>query len=166
MPNTPNTAAGEQGPTWSLWNRTSRETQGQPLGVWSWSYRGPEAHYAPTEKEKLSARSCWDRGISFWHNCLSYTGCSQEASPTHHIASARWSKWVALITQGTRTGKPYFLGILDNLLEEIMNWTEGRDFGTVPEKVTCAQEAPPHELSENERGYGSWENVDTHLHFG
>lgn len=66
---------------------------------------------------------------------------------THHITSARWSKWVALITQRARTGKPYFLGIL----EEIMNWTEGRDFGTVPEKVTCAREAPPYESPENEK---------------
>lgn len=53
-------------------------------------------------------------------------------------------------------GKPYFLGIL----EEIMNWSEGRDFRTVPEKETCAQEAPPYELPENKRVYGSWESVD------
>lgn len=50
-------------------------------------------------------------------------------------------------------GKPYFLGIL----EGIKSWPEGRDFGTVPEKVACAREAPPYELPENKRGYGSWE---------
>lgn len=41
-----------------------------------------------------------------------------------------------------------------------MNWPEGRDFGTVPEKVICAREASPYELPEKERGYGSWESVD------
>lgn len=76
---------------------------------------------------------------------------------THPITNARWSKWAGLITQQARMGKPYFLGIL----EEIMNWSEGRDFGTVPEKETCAREAPPYELPENKRGYGSWESVDT-----
>ena len=36
------TAAGEKGPTWSLWQRTSGETRGRPLGFWSRAYRGSE----------------------------------------------------------------------------------------------------------------------------
>ena len=34
------TAAGEKGPTWSLWPRASGETRGRSLGFWSWAYRG------------------------------------------------------------------------------------------------------------------------------
>ena len=40
------------------------------------------------------------------------------------------------------------------ILEEIMDWPEGRDFGALPEKVAHAQEAQPYnELSEDERCY-------------
>ena len=49
------TAAGEHGLTWSLWQKTSGETRGRPLGFWSRGYRGSEAHYTPTEKEILAA---------------------------------------------------------------------------------------------------------------
>lgn len=60
-----------------------------------------------------------------------------------HTASATWSRRVALITLA-------LLGIL----EKIMDWPEGKDFRALPEKETCAQEAPPHnELPEDERGY-------------
>uniref|UniRef100_A0A8D0EPB9 RNase H type-1 domain-containing protein n=1 Tax=Strix occidentalis caurina TaxID=311401 RepID=A0A8D0EPB9_STROC len=63
---------------------------------------------------------------------------------------ATWSKWVALITQRARLGKPNRPGIL----EEIMDWPEGRDFGALPEEVARAQEAPPYnELPEDERRY-------------
>ncbi|GAB0209006.1 hypothetical protein GRJ2_003366300 [Grus japonensis] len=49
------TAAGENGPTWSLWQKAPGETQGRPLGFWSRGYRGSEARYTPTEKEILAA---------------------------------------------------------------------------------------------------------------
>ncbi|GAB0205173.1 hypothetical protein GRJ2_002982900 [Grus japonensis] len=49
------TAARENGPTWSLWQKAPGETRGRPLGFWSRGYRGPEAHYTPTEKEILAA---------------------------------------------------------------------------------------------------------------
>ena len=49
------TAAGESGPTWSLWQKAPGETRGQPLRCWSWGYRGSEARYTPTEKEILAA---------------------------------------------------------------------------------------------------------------
>lgn len=40
------------------------------------------------------------------------------------------------------------------ILEEIIDWSEGRDFGALPEKVTLAQEAPPYnELPENKGGF-------------
>ncbi|GAB0201689.1 hypothetical protein GRJ2_002634500 [Grus japonensis] len=69
---------------------------------------------------------------------------------THHTTSATWSKWVALITQRARLEKPNHPGIL----EEIMDWPEGRDFGALPEEVAHAQEAPPYnELPEDERRY-------------
>ncbi|GAB0203312.1 hypothetical protein GRJ2_002796800 [Grus japonensis] len=70
--------------------------------------------------------------------------------PTHHATSTTWSKWVALITQRARLGKPNLPGIL----EEIMDWPGGRDFGALPEEVAHAQEAPPYnELPEDERPY-------------
>lgn len=49
------TAAGEQSPTWSLWQRMLMETWGQPFGFWSQEYRGFEEHYTPTEQEILAA---------------------------------------------------------------------------------------------------------------
>ncbi|GAB0209720.1 hypothetical protein GRJ2_003437700 [Grus japonensis] len=52
--------------------------------------------------------------------------------------------------QRAQLGKPNHPGIL----EEIMDWPEGRDFGALPEEVACAQEAPPYnELPEDERRY-------------
>ncbi|GAB0209754.1 hypothetical protein GRJ2_003441100 [Grus japonensis] len=49
------TAAGQNGPTWSLWQKAPGETRGRPLGFWSRGYRGYEALYTPTEKEILAA---------------------------------------------------------------------------------------------------------------
>ncbi|PKU32797.1 hypothetical protein llap_16900 [Limosa lapponica baueri] len=49
------TAAGDNGPTWSLWQKGPGKTQGQPLGFWSQGYKGSEANYTPTEKESLAA---------------------------------------------------------------------------------------------------------------
>lgn len=40
------------------------------------------------------------------------------------------------------------------ILEEIMDWLEGRDFGVSSEEVARAHEAPPYnELSEDEKHY-------------
>ncbi|RMC00711.1 hypothetical protein DUI87_22738 [Hirundo rustica rustica] len=48
-------AAGNNGLSWSLWQKAPGETWGRPLGFWSRSYRGSEANYTPTEKEILAA---------------------------------------------------------------------------------------------------------------
>ncbi|RMB89213.1 hypothetical protein DUI87_34403 [Hirundo rustica rustica] len=48
-------AAGNNGLSWSLWQKVPGETRGRPLGFWSQSYRGSEANYTPTEKEILAA---------------------------------------------------------------------------------------------------------------
>jgi len=48
------TAAGENGPTWSLWQKAPGETRGRPLGFWSWRYKGSEARYITAEKEILA----------------------------------------------------------------------------------------------------------------
>ena len=53
--NIPYTAAGENGPTWSLWQKTPGETRGQPLGFWSRGYKGSEVRYTSAEKEILAA---------------------------------------------------------------------------------------------------------------
>ncbi|GAB0188725.1 hypothetical protein GRJ2_001337800 [Grus japonensis] len=47
--------AGENGPTWGLWQKAPGETRGRPLGSWSRGYRGSKACYTPTEKEILAA---------------------------------------------------------------------------------------------------------------
>ncbi|KAJ7413867.1 hypothetical protein WISP_87914 [Willisornis vidua] len=49
------TAARENGPSRSLWQKLPGETQGRPLGFWSRGYKGSEASYIPTEKEILAA---------------------------------------------------------------------------------------------------------------
>ncbi|RMC09855.1 hypothetical protein DUI87_13642 [Hirundo rustica rustica] len=48
-------AIGNNGLSWSLWQKVPGETRGLPLGFWSRSYRGSKANYTPTEKEILAA---------------------------------------------------------------------------------------------------------------
>ncbi|KAK4819554.1 hypothetical protein QYF61_007065 [Mycteria americana] len=155
------TAAGENGPTWSLWQKAPGETGGRPLGFWSRGYRGSEARYTPTEKEILAAYE----GVRAASEVVG-TEAQLLLAPrlpvlgwmfkgrvpsTHHATDATWSKWVALITQPSRIGNPNRPGIL----EVIMDWPEGKDFGISPEEeVTRAEEAPLHsKLPENEKQY-------------
>ncbi|KAK4807067.1 hypothetical protein QYF61_018408 [Mycteria americana] len=153
------TAAGENGPTWSLWQKAPGENQGRPLGFWSRGYRGSEALYTPTEKEILAAHE----GVRAASEVVG-TEAQLLLAPrlpvlgwmfkgrvpsTHHATDATWSKWVALITQRGRIGNPSLPGIL----EVIMDWPEGKDFGISPEEeVTRAEEAPLYnKLPENEK---------------
>ena len=70
---------------------------------------------------------------------------------THHATDATWSKWIVLIMQRARMGNLSRPGIL----EVIMDWPEGKKFGTSPaEEVLRAKEAPPYnELPEDEKKY-------------
>ncbi|KAK4813981.1 hypothetical protein QYF61_003814 [Mycteria americana] len=128
------TAAGENGPTWSLWQKAPGETRGQPLGFWSRGYRGSQARYTPTEKEILAAYE----GVRAASEVVG-TEAQLLLAPrlpvlgwmfkgrvpcTHHATDATWSKRVALITQRARTGNPNCPGIW----EVIMDWPEGKDF--------------------------------------
>ncbi|KAK4810605.1 hypothetical protein QYF61_007342 [Mycteria americana] len=152
---------GENGPTWTLWQKAPGETRGRPLGFWSRGYRGSEARYSPPEKEILTAYE----GV---RAALEVVGTEAQlllaprlpvlgwvfkgrVPSTHHATGATWSKWVALITQGARIGNPNRPGIL----EVIMDWPEGKDFGISPEEeVTRAEEAPLYnKLPENEKQY-------------
>ncbi|GAB0209136.1 hypothetical protein GRJ2_003379300 [Grus japonensis] len=143
------TAAGENGPTWSLWQKAPGETRGRPLGFWSRGYRGSEARYTPTEKEILAA--C--EGVRAASEVIATEAqlllaprlpvlgwmFKERAPSTHHATDATWSKWVALITQRARIGSPSRPGIL----EVITDWPEGKDFGISPEEeVTRAEETP------------------------
>ena len=47
-------AAGERGPTCSLWRRASGESQGRLLGFWSQAYRESEEYYTATEEDRLA----------------------------------------------------------------------------------------------------------------
>ncbi|KAK4828266.1 LOW QUALITY PROTEIN: hypothetical protein QYF61_024931 [Mycteria americana] len=155
------TTAGENGPTWSLWQKAPEETRGRPLGFWSRGYRGSEARYTPTEKEILAAYE----GVQAASEVVG-TEAQLLLAPrlqvlgwmfkgrvpsTHHATDAKWSKWIALITQRARIGNPNHPGIL----EVIMDWPEGKDFGISPEEeVMRAEEAPLYnKLPENEKQY-------------
>ncbi|GAB0207951.1 hypothetical protein GRJ2_003260800 [Grus japonensis] len=155
------TAAGENGPTWSLWQKAPGETRGRPLGFWSRGYRGSQACYTPTEKEILAAYE----GVQAASEVIG-TEAQLLLAPrlpllgwmfkgrvpsTHHATDATWSKWVTLITQWARIGSPSRPGIL----EVITDWPEGKDFGMSPEEeVTLAEEAPPYnKLTEDEKPY-------------
>ena len=74
---------------------------------------------------------------------------------------ATWSKWVALIIQQAQMGNPICLGIL----EVIMDWPEGKDFGVSPEEeVTRAEEAPLYnKLPENEKQYALFTDVSCRI---
>ncbi|GAB0195094.1 hypothetical protein GRJ2_001974700 [Grus japonensis] len=155
------TAAGENGPTWSLWQKAPGETRGRPLGFWSRGYRGSEACYTPTEKEILAGYE----GVRAASEVIGTEAqlllaprlpvlgwmFKERAPSTHHATDATWSKWVALITQRARMGSPSHPGIL----EVITDWPEGKDFGMLPEEeVTRAEEAPLYnKLTEDEKPY-------------
>ncbi|RMC19550.1 hypothetical protein DUI87_03108 [Hirundo rustica rustica] len=108
-------AAGSHGLSWSLWQKVPGETSGQPLGLWSRSYRGSEANYTPTEKEILAAYE----GVQAASEVIGTEAqllltpqlpvlgwmFKAKVSSTHHAINATWSKWIALITQRTRIGK-------------------------------------------------------------
>ncbi|RMC03998.1 hypothetical protein DUI87_19335 [Hirundo rustica rustica] len=147
-------AAGNNGLSWSLWQKVPGETRGRPLGFWSRSYRGSEANYTPTEKEILAAYE----GVQAASEVvgtetqlllaprLPVLGWmfKAEVLSTHHATNATWSKWIALITQRARIGNPNRPGIL----EIIRNCPEGENFGLMDEEeqeqVTRAEEAPPY----------------------
>ncbi|RMC20359.1 hypothetical protein DUI87_01208 [Hirundo rustica rustica] len=114
-------AAGNNGLSWSLWQKVPGETRGRLLGFWSRSYRGSEANYTPTEKEILAAYE----GVQA---ASEVTGTEAQlllaprlpvlgwmfkgkVPSTHHATDATWSKWIALITQRARIGNPNRPGI-------------------------------------------------------
>ena len=49
------TAAGENGPTWCLWQKTPGETRGWPLRFWGQEYQGSKSCYTLSEKEVSAA---------------------------------------------------------------------------------------------------------------
>lgn len=78
--------------------------------------------------------------ISFWHpDCLCWAGCSEGWLPsTHHATDATWSKWVSPITQWTQIGNSSCPGIL----EVIMAWPKGKNFGILPEEALLYNKLP------------------------
>ena len=49
-----------------------------------------------------------------------------EVPSTHRATDATWSKWIVMITQRAQMGNLSLPGIL----EVIMDWPEGKKFGT------------------------------------
>ncbi|GAB0181133.1 hypothetical protein GRJ2_000578600 [Grus japonensis] len=151
----------ENGSTWSLWQKAPGESQGLPLGFWSWGYRGSEACYTPTEKEILAAY----KGVQAASEA---TGTKAQlllaprlpvlgwmfkgrVPSTHHATDVTVSKQVVLMMQQAQIGSPNHPGIL----EAITDWPEGKDFGVLPEEeATHIKGAPPYnKLPENEKQY-------------
>ncbi|RMC07041.1 hypothetical protein DUI87_16494 [Hirundo rustica rustica] len=97
-------------------------------------YRGSEANYTPTEKEILAAYEgvqAASKVISTEAQLLLAPWMFKGKVPsTHHTTKATWRKWIALITQRTRTGTPNRPGILDL----ITNWLEHEKFGLMVEE--------------------------------
>jgi len=165
------TAAGENGPTWSLWQKASGETRGRPLGFWSRGYKGFEACYTPTEKEILAAYE----GVRAASEVVGTEAqillaprlpvlgwmFKERVPSTHHATDSTWSKWVTLITQRSRKGNPSRPGIL----EVIMDWPEGKDFGASPEEeVTCAEEVPLYnQLPQDEKQYALFTDLSCRI---
>ncbi|KAK4811001.1 hypothetical protein QYF61_014473 [Mycteria americana] len=135
------TAAGENGPTWSLWQKAPGETRGVRAA----------SEVVGTEAQLLLAP---------WLLVLGWMFKGRVPS-THHATDATWSKWVALITQRARIGNPNRPGIL----EIIMDWPEGKDFRISPEEeVMCAEEAPLYnKLPENEKQYALFTDGSSHI---
>jgi len=79
----------------------------------------------------------------------------------HHATDAVWSKWVTLITQRAQMGNPSRPGIL----EVIMDWAEGKDFGASPEEeVTRAEEAPLYnKLPEDKKQCAQFTDGSCHI---
>nr|XP_010300733.1 PREDICTED: uncharacterized protein LOC104635577 [Balearica regulorum gibbericeps] len=74
------TAASENGPTWSLWQKASGETQGQPMGFGSWGYRGSKTYYITTEKEILQHMKGNFMRIDIFNPQTMGTGCARYTS--------------------------------------------------------------------------------------
>ncbi|RMC18232.1 hypothetical protein DUI87_05113 [Hirundo rustica rustica] len=124
-------AAGNNGLSWSLWQKVPGESRGRPLGFWSRSYRGSEANYTPTEKEILatyegvqaaSEVSGTETQLLLAPRLLVLGWMFKGKVPsTHHATDTTWSKWIFdLITQHARIGNRNCPGIL----EIKTNWPE------------------------------------------
>lgn len=158
------TAAGRNGPTWSLWQKAPRESWGQPLGFWSRSYDGPESRYTATEKEILAAYE----GVRTASEVLGPTAqlllaprspvldwvFQGKVPSTHRATDATWGTWVAVIMRRAQAGSPGQPGIL----EEIMDWPEDDDVGVSPEdEAMRAAAAPPCNEPSGNESYGWWD---------
>ncbi|KAF4795369.1 hypothetical protein TURU_093538 [Turdus rufiventris] len=128
------------GLSWSLWQKVPGDTQGQPLGFWSWRYRWSKANYTPTEKEILAAYEgvqAASEVIGMEAQLLLAPRLAElewlfkaKVPYSHHATNAMWSKWIALITQHTPIGKLNRPGIL----EVSANCPEGENFGVRDEE--------------------------------
>ncbi|KAK4831072.1 hypothetical protein QYF61_015270 [Mycteria americana] len=126
------TAAGENGPTWSLWQKAPGDTR-DDLRPTILQLR--KRYWQHTKGFELLRKWLVLKHSSFWHpdcRCWMFKGRVPSA---HHGTDATWSKWVTLITQRARIGNPSSPGIL----EVIMDWPEGKDFRILPEGGESAE---------------------------
>ncbi|GAB0208768.1 hypothetical protein GRJ2_003342500 [Grus japonensis] len=122
------TTAGENGPTWSLWQKAPGETQGRPLGFWSRGYRGSEACYTPTEKEILAAyervRAAsevigTEAQLLLAPRLLVLGWMFKERAPsTHHATDATWRPDTKLMQNSGK--KPFKQTSIDQLMNVLV----------------------------------------------
>lgn len=88
------TAYGENGPSWSLWQKRSEETGEQPLGLWSWEYKVSGASYTQLKKRycllmkgfELLHKWLAPKHSFFWHpKYQCWDGCSKARSLQHAL---------------------------------------------------------------------------------
>ncbi|RMC01121.1 hypothetical protein DUI87_22387 [Hirundo rustica rustica] len=153
-------AAGNNGLSWSLWQKVPGETRGRPLRFWSRGYRGSEANYTPTEKEILAAYEGLQAASEVIGTETQLLLAPQlpvlgwmfkgKVPSMHHATDTTWSKRIALITQRARIGKPNHPGIL----EIITNWPEGTN-----RKWKTAVWSPTRRVAQATEGQGGSSQV-------
>ena len=150
------TAAGENGPTWSLWQKAPGETWGRPLGFWSQA-EDPRPAILPLKRDSGSIwrrLSCFGSG---WHWSTSPPSTmiagpgldDQREGPLY--TSCKWCYMEVSGSRWSHNGPEWETPVA----QEFWKWSEGKDFGISPEEeVTCAEETPLYsQLPENEKQY-------------
>lgn len=135
-------AAGENGPSWNHWQKASREGSKLTLRVlasgtlkiqgWLYSNWKILASYegvcAVSDMISIEAQLFLAPWLPVLGRIFKGRVCS-----IHHATDAMWNKWGTPMIQCTWIGNPSGPGIL----EVIIDWPEGKDFGILPKRRWC-----------------------------
>lgn len=128
--------------TWKIWQRTSEESQSQPLGFWSQGDQGSEAHYTHTKKRDFNRlwggliclRSCWDRSMSPLGTVIAQVTLGVQRKHPLHTSHDQCNTESGGTTDNPMSpnGKIQFT----KNSGRVMDWPKGWSFVALPEKVT------------------------------